>query len=262
MLAYFVSNVLSDNVNEIMLFCDGCSAQNKNYTVIRSMYHLVHDLKRFKTVKMLFPIRGHSYMECDSDFAHVNFKKDLELPDDWRQEFREARKKPFPMNVINVDQDMLLSYSNFLLSQFKASCPFKTRPVRELHVVDTRPNQIMFRNNWNGCFESAVVKKAVVRGKRQPEIPDLQRNYDATLPISREKYNDLQVLRQFCNPANHAFYDSCITTGKLSQVQKILMLLFQNQMMTLNMKMTKMEIVDCICLFFVFYFLEKCQNSD
>ena len=183
--------------------------------MIRFMYHLVHDLKRFKTVKMLFPIRGHSYMECGSDFAHVNFKKDLELPDDWRQEFREARKKPFPMNVINVDQDMLLSYSNFLLPQFKASCPFKTRPVRELHVVDTRPNQIMFRNNWNGCFESAVVKKAVVRGKRQPEIPDLQRNYDATLPISREKYNDLQVLRQFCSPANHAFYDQLRYHGQV-----------------------------------------------
>ena len=76
MLADFISSHLSDRVTEVSFFCDRCSGQNKIYTLLRFMYSLVHPLKWLKCIKILFPIGGHSYMECDLDRGVVNCKRD------------------------------------------------------------------------------------------------------------------------------------------------------------------------------------------
>lgn len=72
MLYHFFYNILPMEVKDLAIFCDSCAGQNKNFTVIRFLHYTVTKRKRFTTVKMIFPIRGHSYLECDRNMSLVN----------------------------------------------------------------------------------------------------------------------------------------------------------------------------------------------
>ncbi|CAH1108947.1 unnamed protein product [Psylliodes chrysocephalus] len=58
-------NFLDPLVTELQIFCDSCSGQNKNFTMFRFLHHLVNIERRLQKIKVTFPIRGHSYLECD-----------------------------------------------------------------------------------------------------------------------------------------------------------------------------------------------------
>lgn len=106
MLFHFVTEILNQTVRELIIFCDSCAGQNKNYTVIRFIHHLIFEAKRFDTIKMVFPIRGHSYLECDKSMGLANQKSHAEIPEDWRAVLRNSRTKPSPFIVIDCHQEM------------------------------------------------------------------------------------------------------------------------------------------------------------
>ncbi|GFS20968.1 voltage-dependent calcium channel unc-36 [Elysia marginata] len=42
LMAYFNTLSLSPDVNRLLLFCDSCPGQNKNWTVFRFLHYMVH----------------------------------------------------------------------------------------------------------------------------------------------------------------------------------------------------------------------------
>lgn len=58
---------------ELHLYSDNCWGQNKNHTVVRMLLALT-DIGRFSKIIHYFPIRGHSFLPCDRDFAMVKRK--------------------------------------------------------------------------------------------------------------------------------------------------------------------------------------------
>ncbi|XP_050303981.1 uncharacterized protein LOC126741556 [Anthonomus grandis grandis] len=56
----YVTHHLPSSVKILIIFCDSCGGQHKNFTVFRYLRYLVHQKKRFQTIKVVFPIRGHS----------------------------------------------------------------------------------------------------------------------------------------------------------------------------------------------------------
>lgn len=54
-------------------FSDGCFGQNRNHAMVRMLSCLV-TTKMFKDIKQYFPIRGHSFLPCDRDFAVLKRK--------------------------------------------------------------------------------------------------------------------------------------------------------------------------------------------
>lgn len=81
----FIYNHLSMNVEKLHVFCDACGGQNKNFTMFRFLHYLVHYEKRFTNVKITYPIRGHSYLDCDRHMALLNPKAWLETQKDWQE---------------------------------------------------------------------------------------------------------------------------------------------------------------------------------
>ncbi|XP_047139745.1 uncharacterized protein LOC124815274 [Hydra vulgaris] len=155
MLHDFFTFHLPENVKHIKLFCDSCEScagQNKNRTVLRFFYYLVHKVERFDSVTLSYPIRGHSYMECDRDMAIINQKSPAETPEDWRSVFRASRKIPEPFNIINMAQEKFLKFTEFLKPYFLVVCPFKTCPIREVEISKAHSNLIMYRENWSSMF--------------------------------------------------------------------------------------------------------------
>ncbi|KAG8310336.1 hypothetical protein J6590_066039 [Homalodisca vitripennis] len=134
MLHDFVYNHLDINVRRIFMFCDSCGGLNKNFTVFRFLHNLVHKENGFDEIKIFFPIRSHSYLETDKNMGLVNQKAKVEQPKEWAEIFREARVKPSPFSVIEVDQLLFRNWSDHLNKIYTKKCPFKTRPVREAKI--------------------------------------------------------------------------------------------------------------------------------
>lgn len=75
---------MTKTTKHLRIFCDSCSGQNKNFTMFRFLYHLVHVEKKLDSVMMTFPVRGHSYLENDKNMGLIKYKKaKVEIPDDW-----------------------------------------------------------------------------------------------------------------------------------------------------------------------------------
>ena len=129
MLPHYFQQNIPQTVTHLRLFCDSCAGQNKNWTIIRFLHYLVVHKKMFEEIKILFPIRGHSYMECDRDMAIVNQKAKVETPSGCMEEFRKARQSPSPYNVVDANQGMFLGVTEHIKLFYRASCPMPSRPL-------------------------------------------------------------------------------------------------------------------------------------
>ena len=65
----FISSI-PDHVDELYLYSDNCTGQNKNHAVLR-LFMALTDSGRFKKVVYRLPVRRHSYLPCDRSFGLV-----------------------------------------------------------------------------------------------------------------------------------------------------------------------------------------------
>ncbi|KAJ8942179.1 hypothetical protein NQ318_002852 [Aromia moschata] len=128
----------------------------------------LHIEKRLDFVKVTFPIRGHSYLECDTNFRLINQQTKVELPEEWCEVFRTSRK-PSPFNVEQVDQTYFRSWTTFLSKRYKRICPFPSRPIRELKVVKEHPGLIVHRDTYNGMWETTAFTNPKFRMRKELE---------------------------------------------------------------------------------------------
>lgn len=82
--------------------------------MVRFLHNLIHQEKRLDSVKVTFPVRGHSYMECDKNMGLINTKSKAELPSDWIEVFKSARTKPIPFDVVEVGNQQFRKWTSFL----------------------------------------------------------------------------------------------------------------------------------------------------
>ncbi|CAG4955320.1 unnamed protein product [Parnassius apollo] len=79
-LFQYLTNHLDSRVKHLEIFCDSAGGQNKNYTVIRFIHFVVHKMKLLDSIKITYPIREHSYLECDKNIGLINLKAHIEVP--------------------------------------------------------------------------------------------------------------------------------------------------------------------------------------
>jgi hypothetical protein len=73
MLNWYITNKIVKGVKTLYLYGDNCSGQNKNNRLVRMMIGLC-EIKRFNEIKIISPIRGHSFMPNDRDFGIIRRK--------------------------------------------------------------------------------------------------------------------------------------------------------------------------------------------
>lgn len=119
MIDHFVTYILPATIRKLVIFCDSCAGQNKNYTVVRFLHYLLTKMNRFDKVNVVFPIRGHSYLECDRDMNLINQKSYVQRPEEWKDDIKNSRVKPFKFTVIDCKQDMFKAWTDFLKPMYK-----------------------------------------------------------------------------------------------------------------------------------------------
>ena len=226
MLKHYFEHILSPTVKHLVMFCDSCAGQNKNFTVMRFLHYTVNTLKRFETVKVVFPIRGHSYMEGDKDMSLINIKSYTETPDDWRDVIKNSRIKPESFRVIDCVKEVKFeTWTNFLSGVYVKKCPMQTRPIRVLKIDRKEPRFVNYKPNYYGSYFKAAFVVNKVKNKKKSRTPNqqnaLEELYNGKLPIKPAKLKDLLHLTQFLtNPDSKAFYDSLVPAPQLNDEEE------------------------------------------
>lgn len=158
MLNHFIFYVLDPQVRHLEIFCDSCSGQNKNYLVIKFCHYIVAIVKRLESIKITFPIRGHSYMECDRNMAVINQKSACEVPEDWINVVQNARVKPSPFQVFSLDYTFFRNWNSFLEPHYMKKNPIATRPVREFLFQSEHNRSLEHRSSFNGHWETTPIR--------------------------------------------------------------------------------------------------------
>ncbi|RUS70232.1 hypothetical protein EGW08_022003 [Elysia chlorotica] len=200
MLSKYVMEVVPETVKEIEFFCDSCCGQNKNYTIFRFFYFLVHCRNRFDKIKVMFPERGHSYMECDRDFSIVNTKSEVELPQEWFRVIREARKSLSPYAVYEMGLCDFKDFTGFL----KLRHPFPNSTFF-FSALDSGPGSTLsgFEKDLAETKQSLAETKQSLSETKQI----LSETKQSLSETKKAKYKDLQVLKKFCSPTTHQYYE-------------------------------------------------------
>lgn len=177
MLYHFLSSVITPNVKHVTMFSDSCGGQNKNLTMVQFCCWLS---KVFNVeVHHIFPVRGHSYCQCDRNFSlyssKVNKMETVETPAGYVSIFKTCRTNPKPFQVVYasklfkkwsvmmsfiaekipinrnerfaIQKYVQLKYSHGVLSASKTYMPiylpfkvFKTNMVHEYSLPDEDKN--------------------------------------------------------------------------------------------------------------------------
>jgi hypothetical protein len=67
-----LKQVLTNDIKTIVLFSDSCFHQNKNISLVKFLS--LFSIKNNITIKHIYPIKGHSFCRCDSNFSLLSRK--------------------------------------------------------------------------------------------------------------------------------------------------------------------------------------------
>ena len=194
--------------SHLVIFSDGCFGQNKNHVMVYFQYILVHALKLFKKVTHVFPIRGHSFLPNDQDFALIEKKKrrnSPEVPEDWDALIKEARVKPSPFVVVNMTQDMFFNIQNVCSSYF-LKVPRPKLGLREARIIEISSDSayVQTKNTYSGPWTYCAVRNKKVL-QNNLELKPL---YEKPLPVNSVKIKNVMALSAFLKKPNSvAFYE-------------------------------------------------------
>lgn len=74
-------------------------------------------------------------MECDKDFGLINQKMPAEMPSDWIEQFKSARTKPTPFEVIVVEQHFFRNWTDFLRPDIRNNVRFPLDRLEKLRLA-------------------------------------------------------------------------------------------------------------------------------
>ena len=103
-LVDYLSKLLNDSPKDVVIFTDGCTAQNRNNVVSNALLRLAMAKNIVITQKYLE--KGHSQMEVDSVHSVIERKlknREIFLPSQYATITKEARIQPCPYKVITPD---------------------------------------------------------------------------------------------------------------------------------------------------------------
>lgn len=114
-------------IKKINLFCDGCSAQNKNYIMLAMLSKLAYlfDL----TINITFPVRGHSYLPVDRVFGRVEKKL---------RTMEQAFLPPEYHNIFNTVGRVLVLGEDWFSYDWKLSSRKHIKSKMDFNITDVK----------------------------------------------------------------------------------------------------------------------------
>lgn len=207
-LSKFLSaQIENTSVRRIILYSDGCTAQNRNSTLANAMLNI--SISHSITIEQKFLCKGHTQMEADSMHScieRIYRKTDINVPADYIDICKKARKSN-PYEVQYLDHTYFLSFTS--VGFFKSIRPGKKKgdacvtDIVALKYSDSAISyKLKFSDSWNLLPSRPEIPIKCVPVTTLPQL------YHERIKINKRKYNDLQDLKTSLPRDFHDFYDN------------------------------------------------------
>lgn len=170
----FFSNLDTDDGDEVIIYSDGCTYQNRNCTI--SNMFLACSMSKKITIIQNYLEKGHTQMECDSMHSVIERKlrnTEIYTPAGYVHVCKTARIKPRPYNVTHLSFDFFKKYSsltfyNSIRPGFKKGDP----QVTDIRCLRYNPSGLIeYKLNYSDAW--AVLPRRRNEQKKDVDIPNL-----------------------------------------------------------------------------------------
>lgn len=222
MIKWYIDNAINSDIENLYIFGDNCSGQNKNNTLIRFVMALT-ETKRFKKVILCFPQRGHSFMPNDRDFGVIkrNLRK-IEryyTVDEVIEGIVNASKDIERFTVVKMESEDFLDFSSWWPKYYKRSTlsvdsfgknvpkeqkrTFQLSKYHEMTVESDHPERLLCCTNIGGLTRDIFCLRNL---KKPIQLPE-ERSYKEKKPINVKKMEDLKKTKSYIPEDHKSFWD-------------------------------------------------------
>lgn len=189
-------------ITKIILFSDACSGQNRNYSVLKYLLHKATSLNI--QITHYFPVRGHSYCQCDRNFANYSqpLKKQecFEIPKDYVHIIAKAKHT-------KVHAGIVLDFEKELNKLFILP---KKLLISKAVIIHYWPLKLKLSSTYSEILAQSFEVKTCAKYDRLKEISP---GIAVEKPLTQVKRNDVLSLVRYVSEKNRSFYeDICAAT--------------------------------------------------
>lgn len=213
---------ISKKVTKLCVFSDGCGGQNRNHTVVRFFCALAET--RFSVIQHFLPIRGHSFLSCDRDFAVVKgvikrYDRVYSVKEYMRLIISAAHNNRF--RVCLVKSSDILDFKSWWMAYYKKNTlsvlskgkkvrkndkrTFKISTYREFCYSQEFPGFIKAKNFIDGLVVDTFDLNVSSKKPTPLQFPKNVTSPDG-VPINKNKIADLKQFEMYIPPRYMKFY--------------------------------------------------------
>lgn len=201
------------NVSTVVLLSDATGGQNRNFLMSKFTSWFARVFKM--DLIQIFPVRGHSFSQCDRNFGLVRNKiKNQEMignPKPYLTAMVQCREKPSPFEVV-LNPELLQNWEPFLNNLFRK------KPISGRKIPFTIMKYVIIKSLKNGavlCSKSYLEQYDVFSYWRpNQEIGDFLTPNTQRSPypeVNQLKVNDVRGLYRFLQEDDVAFLEKMIS---------------------------------------------------
>lgn len=188
-----LASCISSDIYTLRLFCDGCGGQNKNSHLLHILiFYLINNAPSHLTkIKIIFPVRGHSFLPADRVFGRV--EKDIRKQPilTTKKEYYKIFKKHGNLKVLGTDWKIMDIKK--LEENYRKLKNIQSYKRLTLSKEKLRGNCLVkCFENYRFEFGSEHAVSLLKKGKSNPKF--LQGINSASKPLNPNKKKDINNL--------------------------------------------------------------------
>jgi hypothetical protein len=201
----------------LVVWSDRCKGQINNWQIPCLLQYLMNQ-NYFTSVKQRFLTSGHTFLPCDRLFALIEkhrMKASVIVPEDWNTVIRSTRPHE-PFEMIYMTQELFYDIKS-LERVMQHPDTLLVSQVACIEIMKNDPASIRTKASHNQVdwiihrmVAPFQLGRIVNRLHWRPDVLNgfqLRQTYNALLPLSRDKWDDLISFLPFILPEFRAFYE-------------------------------------------------------
>ena len=214
----YIDKYIPPEVKELHIFSDACGGQNRNHTVTRFMMALTMT-GRFKVIQQYFPVRGHSYLPCDRNFATVKRQvrryDRLYSPEQYSSLIANAKKQEPLFEVREIKNRDIVNFKDWWPRYFKKTS--KSIGSSGATFTISLYRHFIYRSEEKGYLTAfdfidgfSKVSFRLMKGNEEVVLPTIKA-YSGQVPITAKKLADVRSIVRYIPDEHKAFFNEILS---------------------------------------------------
>lgn len=204
---------MSPEIKELHVFSDACGGQNRNNTLVRFFLALVAT-GRFRKIYQYFPVRGHSFLQCDRNFGTAKRKirrtDRIYTPQQYTDLIQTSKKSGF--NATQISAESVLDFKNWWPKLYKKTT--KSQDKSSFSISKYRQLEYSLPKGYVTASEfiDGLVKKTFLLQKPKTGVPQIptEKAYNKKIPIKDKKIQDVAKIVTYIPDEYKPFYEEAL----------------------------------------------------